>query len=111
VDIGFRRRPPWQWRDGPVRWAFACSTQCMTTKNRFGLTIAFAGLSLAAIATAQTAKDDIKGAGQDVKEAGRATGSAAKKTGRATKRTVKKGVNKTAEKTEEGAAKVEQKTQ
>jgi len=93
-----------------VYWTLECSQQCMTTKG-FWVKIVLAGLSLAAVAMAQTAKDDIKGAGQDIKEAGKATGSAAKKTGRATKKTVKKGVNKAAEKTEEGANKVKQKTQ
>jgi hypothetical protein len=82
----------------------------MMTKG-FWLTIILATLTVANVGMAQTAKDDIKGAGQDVKQAGKSTGSAAKKTGRATKKTVKKGVNKTAEKTAEGAEKVEQKTQ
>src|SRR2546427_12400646 len=59
---------------------------------------------------AQTAKDDMKGAKNDVKEAGRSTGRAAKKTGRATKKTTKKAVNKSAEKTEEGADAVRRKT-
>ena len=76
----------------------------------FWLITLLAGLSIATAIGAQTAKDDIKGAGQDIKTAGKATGSAAKKTGGATKKTVKKGVNKTAEKTAEGADKVEQKT-
>jgi predicted small secreted protein len=78
--------------------------------KKFRLMTLFAALSISITATAQTAKDEIKGAGQDVKTAGKATGSAAKKTGSATKKTVKKGVNKTAEKTAEGANKVEQKT-
>jgi hypothetical protein len=82
----------------------------MTMKN-LALIFVFVGLSVATPAMAQTAKDDVKGAGQDIKEAGKATGSAAKKTGSATKKTMKKGVNKAAEKTAEGANKVEQKTQ
>ena len=72
----------------------------------FGLTILLASFSLVNIGLAQTAKDDVKGAGQDIKQAAKSTGSAAKKTGKATKKTVKKGVNKTAEKTEEGATRL-----
>jgi len=90
-------------------WPLECFHPCITTKG-FWVKIVLAGFSVAAFAMAQTAKDDIKGAGRDVKEAGKATGSAAKKTGRATKKTVKKGVNKAAQKTDEGADKVEQKT-
>jgi ElaB/YqjD/DUF883 family membrane-anchored ribosome-binding protein len=59
---------------------------------------------------AQTAKDDMKDAKEDVKQAGKATGRAAKHTGRAVKKTSKKAVNKTAEKTEEGADAVRRKT-
>lgn len=91
--------------DGPLK----CTMKIMIIKG-FWLTAILATLSVTNIGMAQTAKDDIKGAGQDIKQAGKATGSAAKKTGRATKKTVKKGVNKTAEKTAEGAEKVEQKT-
>jgi hypothetical protein len=58
----------------------------------------------------QTAKEDMKDAGQDVKQAGKATGRAAKHTGRAVKKTTKKAVNKTAEKTEDGADAVRRKT-
>ena len=58
----------------------------------------------------QAAKDDMKDAKQDVKEAGKSTGRAAKHTGRAVKKTSKKAVNKTAEKTEEGADAVRRKT-
>ena len=74
--------------------------------------VAFLGLALAGgtILLAQTAKDDIKDAGKDIKQAGKATGHAAKKTGNATKKTVKKGVNKSAEKVEDGARAVERKT-
>ena len=90
--------------------ALRYNAQCMSTNKGFWLTIVLAGLSVPVVAMAQTAKDDIKRAGQDIKKAGKATGSAAKKTGSATKKTVKKGVNKAAEKTEEGANKVEQKT-
>jgi len=59
---------------------------------------------------AQTAKDDMKGAKDDVKEAGKSTGRAAKKTGKAAKKTTKKVVNKSAERTEEGADAVRRKT-
>jgi ABC-type lipoprotein release transport system permease subunit len=89
-------------------WAFKCSTNGMILKS-FGLMILLVSLSVVN-GLAQTAKDDIKGAGQDIKQAGKSTGSAAKKTAKATKKTVKKGVNKTAEKTAEGADRVEQKT-
>ena len=89
-------------------WALKCSTRGMIIKS-FGLMILLTSLS-AVNGLAQTAKDDIKGAGGDIKQAGKSTGSAAKKTAKATKKTVKKGVNKAAEKTEEGANKVEQKT-
>lgn len=92
-----------------MEWSLKCSTRNMILKG-FWLTILLASLSVLNIGLAQTAKDDVKSAGQDIKQAGKSTGSAAKKTGRATKKTVKKGVNKTAEKTEEGASKVEQKT-
>ena len=59
---------------------------------------------------AQTAKEDMKDAKEDVKEAGKATGRAAKHTGKAVKKTSKRVVNKTAEKTEEGADAVRRKT-
>jgi hypothetical protein len=48
----------------------------MTIKS-FLLTAALAASSLATLAMAQSAKDDIKDAGQEVKEAGKATGAAA----------------------------------
>ena len=57
-----------------------------------------------------TAKDDLKKAGSDVKEAGKSTGKAAKHTGKAVKKGTKKAVNKSAEKTEEGADAVRRKT-
>lgn len=50
-------------------------------------------------------------AGEDIKEAGKATKKAAKKTGSAVKKGSKKAVNKAAEKTEDGAAKVKGATQ
>ena len=53
---------------------------------RFGFALL---LSSATLTFAQTAKDDIKKAGQDVKEAGKATGEAAKHTGKATAKTAK----------------------
>jgi hypothetical protein len=59
---------------------------------------------------AQTAKDDMKDAKEDVKDAGKSTGRAAKHTGKAVKKTTKKAVNKTAEKTEDGADAVRRKT-
>jgi hypothetical protein len=57
-----------------------------------------------------TGKDDLKKAGSDVKDAGKATGKAAKHTGKAVKKGTKKVVNKSAEKTEEGADAVRKKT-
>ena len=71
---------------------------------------------------AQTANQDIKNAGRSIKNAGKETGEAAKDTGEATattaktaghkvKRASKKVVNKTADKTAEGANKVREKTQ
>lgn len=59
---------------------------------------------------AQAPKEDMKDAKDDVKEAGKATGRAAKHTGKAVKKTSKKVVNKTAEKTEDGADAVRRKT-
>jgi hypothetical protein len=47
---------------------------------------------------------------QDMKDVGKETKQAAKDTGHATKKTTKKVVNKGATKTEEGAAKVKDKT-
>jgi len=71
---------------------------------------------------AQTANQDIKDAGRSIKNAGKETGEAAKDTGKATattaktasrkvKRASKKVVNKTADKTAEGANKIKEKTQ
>lgn len=57
-----------------------------------------------------TAKQDMKDAGQDTKNAAKDTGTAAKDAGHATKKTTKKVVNKSASKTEGGAAKVKDKT-
>jgi len=48
---------------------------------------------------------------QDIKSAGSSTKDATKKTGSATKKETKKAVNKSAEKTDEGAKKVDDKTQ
>jgi len=52
----------------------------------------------------------MKDAGQDTKNAAKDTGTAAKDAGHATKKTTKKVVNKSASKTEGGAAKVKDKT-
>jgi hypothetical protein len=69
------------------------------------------GLVLACFgATTLFAQAD-KTAGDDIKEAGKATKKAAKKTGSAVKKGSKKAVNKAADKTEEGAAKVKKSTQ
>jgi len=51
-----------------------------------GLTILLASLSVINIGMAQTAKDDVKDAGQDIKQAGKSTGAAAKKTAKARRR-------------------------
>src|SRR5437762_8931273 len=88
--------------------ALKCWTRGMILKS-FGLMILLASFSLVN-GLAQTAKDDVKGAGQDIKDAAKSTGSAAKKTGKATKKTVKKGVIKQPERTEKAATKLEQRT-
>jgi hypothetical protein len=67
-------------------------------------------IGMASLIAQTTAKEDMKGAKEDVKDAGKATGRAAKKTGKAVKKTTKKAVNKTAEKTEDGADAVRRKT-
>jgi gas vesicle protein len=63
---------------------------------------------------AQSAKDDIKDAGHDTKQAakdtGRATKQASAKTAKKVKTGTKKAVNKGASKTEDGAARVKQKS-
>lgn len=71
---------------------------------------------------AQTAKDDVKKAGHETKKAAEATGDAAKKAGSETKKatkkagrtsasTAKKATHATAGTVEDGASKVEKKTQ
>jgi hypothetical protein len=74
----------------------------LIAKTTLGLFIAGLGMSIFG-QSGQPIKEDIK-------DAGKATGSAAKKTGKKVKRGTKKAVNKAAEKTEEGAAKVKDKT-
>jgi len=75
------------------------------------LGIVAAGILTVGIALAQDgAKDNAKRAGQDVKEAGKDTGRAAKHTGKAVAKGTKKGVNKAAGATENGARKVKRKT-
>jgi hypothetical protein len=59
---------------------------------------------------AQTAKDDLKKAGQDAKQAGKDTGSAAKNTGKATAKTAQTTGKKVKRGTHKAAAKVEEKT-
>jgi len=63
---------------------------------------------------AQDAKQDMKTAGQDTKDAAKNTGKAVKHTAKTTGRKVKHGtkhvVNKGAQATEKGAAKVDSKT-
>ncbi|HZU25845.1 MAG TPA: hypothetical protein VFA04_10000 [Bryobacteraceae bacterium] len=71
--------------------------------------ILLAGVMACGLAFAQ--KQDAKDAGTDMKDAGKDVGHAAKHTGRAVKKGTKKGVHKVAGKTEEGAAKVKDKTQ
>jgi hypothetical protein len=58
----------------------------------------------------QGPKEDIKDAGKELKKAGKATGKAAKKTGSATKKATKKTVHKAADKVEDGAQAVKNKT-
>ena len=78
-------------------------------RNRVIITVF--SLALASVAVFGQAKEDMKDAGKEVKNAAKATGRAAKKTGSATKKVAKKATNKTAEKMEDGAAAVKQKTQ
>ena len=66
-------------------------------------------VSVGAFAQTSDSKSD-KGVGTDLKNAGKSTASATKKTGRKIKKTTKKAVNKSADKTEQGAAAVENKT-
>jgi hypothetical protein len=61
--------------------------------------------------TDQSAKQDMKDAGNSTKNAAKDTGSATKKTAKKTGHAVKKATNKSAKKTKEGAQKVEDKTQ
>ena len=89
-------------------WSIACLWNGMF---RTLLSLVFAILLIGMTPSlAQTAKDDLKGAKEDIKDAGKSSGRAAKKTGKAVKKTTKKAVNKTAEKTEEGADAVRRKT-
>lgn len=67
-------------------------------------------LTVGAALAQDGAKDNAKKAGQDVKEAGKDTGRAAKHTGKAVAKGTKKGVNKAADATENGARKVKKKT-
>ena len=74
------------------------------------------GSGVAQDSTAQnSAGQDMKNAGHETKNAakdvGHGTATAAKKTGAATKNTTKKVVHKGAQKTDEGATKVENKTE
>jgi hypothetical protein len=73
------------------------------------------GLMLGAAAAQESASQDMKNAGHETKNAakdvGHGTATAAKKTGTATKNTTKKVVHKGAQKTDEGATKVEGKTE
>jgi hypothetical protein len=69
------------------------------------------GLVLACLGTTVAFAQAGTSAGEDIKDAGKATKHAAKKTGSAVKKGSKKAVNKTAEKTEAGAAKVKKSTQ
>lgn len=75
------------------------------------LALIAAGILTVGVGLAQDgAKANIKKAGQDVKDAGKDTGHAAKHTGKAVAKGTKKGVNKAAGATENGAKKVKQKT-
>ncbi len=79
-------------------------------KNLFGMLAAgvlVTGLSLVA---QEGPKAEMKDAGSDVKTAGKATGRAAKHAGKGIVKGTKKGVHKTADATEDGAAKLKDKT-
>jgi len=78
-------------------------------KRILGL-IGAAVLTVGAALAQDGAKDNARKAGQDVKEAGKDTGRAAKHTGKAVAKGTKKGVNKAAGATENGARKVKKKT-
>jgi hypothetical protein len=73
------------------------------------------GLLVGSAAAQDSASQDMKDAGHATKNAakdvGHGTATAAKKTGSATKKTTKKVVHKGAQKTDEGATKVEGKTE
>jgi hypothetical protein len=81
----------------------------MFMKRFLGLIVAGI-LALGAGLAQDGAKDNVKKAGRDVKEAGKDTGRAAKHTGKAVAKGTKKGVNKAADATENGARKVKKKT-
>ena len=91
-----------------ARWLLACYRFCMKKISTFLLILAG---SLGMVLFAQQGpKDDIKDAGKEIKKAGKATARAAKKTGSATKKATKKGVHKAADKVEDGAQAVKDKT-
>lgn len=73
------------------------------------------GLTVGTAIAQESAGQDMKDAGHATKQAGKdvghGTATAAKKTGDATKTTTKKVVHKGAQKTDEGATKVENKTE
>jgi len=100
----------------PLTFTYGGFVRMFTTKQVTALLLAL-GLSSVSFALPQqdqSAKQDMKDAGQATKQAakdtGRATKKAAKTTGHEVKKTTKKATHKTAEKTKEGAQKVEDKT-
>jgi hypothetical protein len=70
--------------------------------NKLSLAAVFA---TAALTFGQTAKDDMKKAGEGVKDAGKATGHAAKEAGSATGKTAKKAGHKVKKGTHDAAGK------
>lgn len=79
-------------------------------KKIFGLAVASILVSGFSLMADDTAKGDMKKAGSETKEAGKASGNAAKNAGKGVVKGSKKGVNKAAGATEDGAAKVKDKT-
>lgn len=77
----------------------------------FLLSFAIATTGTLLAQTDQSAKQDMKDAGNATKSAAKDTGKATKKTAKQTGHAAKKATNKTARKTKEGSQKVEDKTQ
>src|SRR5690348_18470002 len=75
---------------GQIQWALKCFVRGMTLKS-CGLTILFAALSVVNMGREQSAKDVVKGAGQEIKNDSKSTGSTAKKKANSTEKKMNKG--------------------